>query len=300
MAHGPALSVAAAPERRARAGGPCPPRGGPTPPPAHARRGRRGGGGGGGGVGRDRHPGTGHRRGPDDGRRAAVPPERPQPGAGRRPARSTTSSRTGRYLPFHEADLPVQTVVRDDGSQVSPHDPLLPAAPRRPDGARRVGGGQGDAGRARRGAGRAPGVDGAPPLRRPARNRGADGPGLRRGRTAVGLRHPGVPRAARGAGGHGGDRRADRAPATRSSSSAFGRRGRRTAVAGVKYVPVAAALVVVARGGPGRRAAAPERGLCSPAGWRVMAGVYLAAHRVIYGGWTVYAAGDHFTGGERR
>ena len=30
------------------------------------------------------------------------------------------------YLPFHEVDLPAQTVVRDDGSQVSPHDPLLP------------------------------------------------------------------------------------------------------------------------------------------------------------------------------
>jgi hypothetical protein len=33
-------------------------------------------------------------------------------------------------------------------------------------------------------------------------------------------------------------------------------------------------------------------------GLAVMAAVYLVAHRVIYGGWTVYAAGDHFTGGE--
>jgi hypothetical protein len=31
-----------------------------------------------------------------------------------------------RYLPFHDAGLPVQTAVRPDGSQLSPHDPLLP------------------------------------------------------------------------------------------------------------------------------------------------------------------------------
>src|SRR5262245_21847517 len=31
-----------------------------------------------------------------------------------------------RYRPFHEVDLPVQTVVRPDGRQISPHDPLLP------------------------------------------------------------------------------------------------------------------------------------------------------------------------------
>jgi hypothetical protein len=31
-----------------------------------------------------------------------------------------------RFLAFHDADLPVQTATRPDGSQVSPHDPLLP------------------------------------------------------------------------------------------------------------------------------------------------------------------------------
>jgi hypothetical protein len=31
-----------------------------------------------------------------------------------------------RFLAFHDADLPVQTAVRPDGSQLSPHDPLLP------------------------------------------------------------------------------------------------------------------------------------------------------------------------------
>lgn len=31
-----------------------------------------------------------------------------------------------RYLAFHDADLPLQTATRPDGSQLSPHDPLLP------------------------------------------------------------------------------------------------------------------------------------------------------------------------------
>ena len=34
--------------------------------------------------------------------------------------------RERRYLPYHDADLPVQTSQRADGSQLSPHDPLLP------------------------------------------------------------------------------------------------------------------------------------------------------------------------------
>ena len=32
----------------------------------------------------------------------------------------------GRYRTFHRAELPVQELVRDDGTAVSPHDPLLP------------------------------------------------------------------------------------------------------------------------------------------------------------------------------
>jgi hypothetical protein len=34
--------------------------------------------------------------------------------------------RAGRFRPFHEADLPQQTRLLDDGRRVSPHDPLLP------------------------------------------------------------------------------------------------------------------------------------------------------------------------------
>ena len=66
---------------------------------------------------------------------------------------------------------------------------------------------------------------------------------------------------------------------------------------GVKYAPVALALVVVAAGylvGEGRRRAL----VTLLAGLAAAGVVYLVTHRVLYGGWTVYAAGDHFTGGE--
>jgi hypothetical protein len=66
---------------------------------------------------------------------------------------------------------------------------------------------------------------------------------------------------------------------------------------GVKYAPVAAAIALVAcwrlaRGGQGRRALALAGALAA-------AGVvFLALHRWWYGGWTPYAAGDHFVTGE--
>jgi hypothetical protein len=66
---------------------------------------------------------------------------------------------------------------------------------------------------------------------------------------------------------------------------------------GVKYAPVAAAIALVAcwrlaRAGQGRRALALAGSLAA-------AGVaFLVLHRWWYGGWTPYAAGDHFVGGE--
>lgn len=62
----------------------------------------------------------------------------------------------------------------------------------------------------------------------------------------------------------------------------------------VKYVPVAGALALVAlvdgwRRGD-RRGAGLLAGVLSAA-----AIVFLAFHRVVYGGWTAYASGDHFT-----
>jgi hypothetical protein len=59
---------------------------------------------------------------------------------------------------------------------------------------------------------------------------------------------------------------------------------------GVKYVPVAAALATV--------------GVVRTRSWRLVGGLllagvgYVVAHRLLYGGWTVYAAGDHFVAGE--
>jgi hypothetical protein len=66
---------------------------------------------------------------------------------------------------------------------------------------------------------------------------------------------------------------------------------------GVKYVPVAAALAVVA--GIRLWRSRQTIHLVALGGGLLAAGLaYLVAHRLLYGGWTVYAAGDHFTGGE--
>lgn len=60
----------------------------------------------------------------------------------------------------------------------------------------------------------------------------------------------------------------------------------------VKYTPVAAALAVVALLRL-RRESAPAAGAL--AGGLALSGVgWLAGHRVLYGGWTAYATGDHF------
>jgi hypothetical protein len=66
---------------------------------------------------------------------------------------------------------------------------------------------------------------------------------------------------------------------------------------GVKYVPVAAGLAAVwlwSLWRQGRR-----RTLVGVVGTLAVAGVgYVVAHRLLYGGWTAYAAGDHFVAGE--
>lgn len=65
----------------------------------------------------------------------------------------------------------------------------------------------------------------------------------------------------------------------------------------VKYAPVAVALAAVglwrlAALDRGRRAL----GVCGA--WVAAAGAYAVFHRWVYGGWTPYAAGEHFVGGE--
>ena len=61
---------------------------------------------------------------------------------------------------------------------------------------------------------------------------------------------------------------------------------------GVKYAGVAVALGLVGLWRD-RRLAVPVLVVAALAG-----GMYLAFHQAVYGGWTVYAAGDHFVGGE--
>jgi hypothetical protein len=65
----------------------------------------------------------------------------------------------------------------------------------------------------------------------------------------------------------------------------------------VKYAPVAAVIAVLGLAALGRR---PDRraAVAFGAGLVLSGVVFLAVHQAVYGGWTVYAAGDHFVGGE--
>jgi hypothetical protein len=201
-----------------------------------------------------------------------------------------------RYRPFHEATLPVQTVVRPDGHQISPHDPLLPVLLAVPMG---LGGWVAAKATLAALAGVLAGVLVWTAHRRFAVPLGvASGTVLAFGVTApltayATQVYPELPAAL---------------AVTAAIAALTGPLGRRALVLaglsvaalpwlGVKYVPVAAALgavalVLLARAGRLRAAFALLAGLGG-------AGVaYLVAHRLVYGGWTVYASGDHFTGGE--
>ena len=200
------------------------------------------------------------------------------------------------FLPYHEIDLNPQTrPLNSDGQRLSPHDPLLPlllAAPMRLGGwlaaktalavvgaltaaaalwlaVRRLGVGLGIA------AGVVAAFFAAPPL------------------VAYGSQvYPEMPAAL---------------CVTLGLAAACGplSRGARLLTAtmvvalpwlSVKYVPLAAviALAVLVRLWTHRR-----RQLVAEIAWFVVAAVaYLWLHQRIYGGWTVYAAGDHFTVGE--
>ncbi|MDP8959324.1 MAG: hypothetical protein M3N51_09050, partial [Actinomycetota bacterium] len=65
----------------------------------------------------------------------------------------------------------------------------------------------------------------------------------------------------------------------------------------VKYVPVAAVLALL---GLARMKKRGDPLLVVPfaSAMAVAGAIYLAAHQALYGGWTPYAAGDHFAGGE--
>jgi hypothetical protein len=200
------------------------------------------------------------------------------------------------YLPFHEVTLPVQTEPRDDGRELSPHDPLLPALLAVPVGlggwvaAKAVLAGLG---------GVLAGLLVWTAHRRFAAPLGVAALivlafGLSAPLSAYATQvYPELPAAL---------------AVTVAVAALTGRcRPVDLVVAGaavtalpwlgVKYAPVALALVVVAAGrlvGDGRYRATIGLGAAL-----AVAGVaYLLAHRALYGGWTVYAAGDHFTGGE--
>jgi hypothetical protein len=201
-----------------------------------------------------------------------------------------------RYLPFHELGLPVQTEVLDDGHQVSPHDPLLPAVLAVPMG---LGGWA-----AAKAALAALGGVLAGLLVWTAHRRFAVPVVVAAGTVlAFGLAapltayatqvYPELPAAL---------------VVTTAIATITGERHRAELIGfalavtalpwlGVKYAPVAAALVAVAVGLlVGDRRIRAAIGLL--AGLAVAAVAYLVAHRLLYGGWTVYAAGDHFTEGE--
>ncbi|HYZ99814.1 MAG TPA: hypothetical protein VE575_13735, partial [Acidimicrobiales bacterium] len=200
-----------------------------------------------------------------------------------------------RFAPFHELDLPVQTEVLDDGRQVSPHDPLLPAILAVPMG---LGGWAAAKATLAILAGALAALLTWTAHRRFAVPLGvAAGTVLAFGVTAplsayATQVYPELPAAV---------------AVTVAIAALTGRRHGTLLVfgvavvalpwLGVKYAPVAAALVAVAVGMLVRERRA--RAAVTLAASLALAGAaYLVAHRLLYGGWTVYAAGDHFTGGE--
>jgi hypothetical protein len=201
-----------------------------------------------------------------------------------------------RFVPFHELDLPVQTEELDNGRQVSPHDPLLPAILAVPMG---LGGWVAAKATLAVLGGVLAGLLVWTAHRRFAVPLAvAAGTVLAFGVTApltayATQVYPELPAAL---------------AVTAAIALVTGARGRAALVGfglavtalpwlGIKYAPVAAALVAVAVGTlVGERRVRAAVSLVALLG---LAGVaYLGAHRLLYGGWTVYATGDEFTGGE--
>lgn len=202
----------------------------------------------------------------------------------------------GRYREFHRLGLPMQEATADDGSRVSPHDPLLPALLALPV---LVGGWIGAKLALALLAGVLAGLMLWVAVRRFAVPLGVAVLAVLTYSLAAPLAmygtqvYPELPAAL---------------AVTVALASLTGpmHRGGLVAVGlalvalpwlSVKYAPVVAVLGVLAlwqlaRNGRTRSALALGGGLA-------LAGVaYLALHHAWYGGWTVYAAGSHFAGGE--
>jgi hypothetical protein len=200
-----------------------------------------------------------------------------------------------RHREFHEAGLPVQENLRPDGSRVSPHDPLLPALLALP---MVVGGWVA----AKLTLAAAAGVLAAAMLWVAVRR--FDVP-LPVALLAVGTYSLAAPLAIYGTQVY------PELPAALAVTVAIGALAgpldrRAVALLGgavlalpwlaVKYLPVAVALVAVSAV---RLWLRDRRALALlTVGLGAGAVLYLVAHQAWYGGWTAYAAGDHFVAGE--
>jgi hypothetical protein len=204
----------------------------------------------------------------------------------------------GRWRPFHALPLPTQTELLADGRRLSPHDPLLPLLLAGPVA---VGGWVG----AKLAMAALAGLLAALLLWTAVRRLGVP---LGVAALAAGLFACSPPLAVYGSQVYpelpaalavlaAAAALLSSGPPTRPATLVVGAAVVVLPWLGVKYAPVAAVLAVIAcwrlaRAGRGRRALAL-------AGSLAVAGVaFLVLHRWWYGGWTPYAAGDHFAGGE--
>lgn len=197
-----------------------------------------------------------------------------------------------RYRDFHEAELPQQTLALDDGSRISPHDPLLPLLLAAPMG---VAGWVG----AKAALAVMSGVLAALTVWTARQKLDVSSrtayitaavfalaPPLAVYSTQV---YPAVPAALALLAGFS----AILGPFNRRARVVFALSVVVLPWLAVKYVPVAAVLAVagLVKAGRGRR-----MGLVA---WFAAAGVvFVLGHLAIYGGLTPYATGDHFVGGE--
>ncbi len=201
--------------------------------------------------------------------------------------------RDERWRDFHEAELPRQTEPNADGREISPHDPLLPAFLAVP---MALGGWAG----AKLALAALAGVLAAVVAWVAVRRFGVS-PGMAVGVTAAfslaaplapyGVQvYPELPAALAVA------------VAVAALTGTLGRRDLLVLVVAVvalpwlavKYAPVAVALVAVAAlrlWRDDRRRTLAALG----AAFALAGAAFLAVHRLVYGGWTVYAAGDQFT-----
>lgn len=201
-----------------------------------------------------------------------------------------------RFRPFHEIGLNPQTVnLTEEGQRISPHDPLLPLLLAVP---MRIGGWVG----AKVALSALAGITAAAALHLAVRRFGA---GLGAATWVVGGFFASPPLAAYATQVYPAVPAALCAVlAVTAATGPFDRRWSQVGVAAVialpwlsvKFVPIAAvaaaALLWRART-DGRRRVALASAVLAAAGL-----VYVVVHQRIYGGWTAYAAGDHFIDGE--